>query len=32
MLNEIKAWVAGLTFYALGAIAPALIIVLMTTN
>jgi len=31
MLNEIKAWVPGLTFYALGAIAPALIIVLMAS-
>jgi hypothetical protein len=30
MINEIKAWVPGLTFYVLGAIAPALIIVLMT--
>ena len=30
MLSEIKAWATGLTFYALGAIAPALIIVLMT--
>ncbi len=30
MFNEIKAWVPGLTFYVLGAIAPALIIVLMT--
>jgi hypothetical protein len=32
MLNEIKAWLPGLTFYVLGAIAPALIIVLMTTR
>ena len=30
MLNEIKAWVPGITFYMLGTIAPALIIVLMT--
>jgi len=30
MLSEIKAWLPGLTFYVLGAIAPALIIVLMT--
>jgi uncharacterized BrkB/YihY/UPF0761 family membrane protein len=30
MFNEIKAWVPGLTFYVLGAIAPALMIVLMT--
>jgi hypothetical protein len=30
MLNEIKAWLAGLTIYALGAIAPALIIVMMS--
>jgi hypothetical protein len=30
MLNEIKAWVTGVTLYMLGAIAPALIIVLMT--
>jgi len=30
MFNEIKAWVPGLTFYFLGAIAPALMIVLMT--
>jgi uncharacterized BrkB/YihY/UPF0761 family membrane protein len=30
MLSEIKAWVPGLTFYILGAIAPALMIVLMT--
>jgi hypothetical protein len=29
MLNEIKAWVPGLTFYVLGAIAPALAIVLL---
>jgi len=32
MLNEIKAWLPGLTFYVLGAIAPALFIVLMTTR
>jgi uncharacterized BrkB/YihY/UPF0761 family membrane protein len=30
MFNEIKAWVPGLTFYVLGAIAPALMIVLMS--
>jgi hypothetical protein len=30
MLSDIQAWVTGLTLYALGAIAPALIIVLMT--
>ncbi len=30
MFSEIKAWVTGLTLYCLGAIAPALIIVLMT--
>ena len=30
MLNEIKTWVPGVTFYVLGAIAPALMIVLMT--
>jgi hypothetical protein len=29
MLSELKAWVPGLTFYILGAIAPALVIVLM---
>jgi hypothetical protein len=28
MISEIKAWVPGLTFYVLGAIAPALFIVL----
>jgi hypothetical protein len=32
MINEIKAWLPGLTFYALGAIAPALAIVLMSTR
>jgi len=30
MFSEIKAWVTGLTLYFLGAIAPALIIALMT--
>jgi uncharacterized BrkB/YihY/UPF0761 family membrane protein len=29
MFSELKTWVPGLTFYALGAIAPALMIVLM---
>jgi hypothetical protein len=30
MLSEIKVWVPGLTLYILGAIAPALVIVMMT--
>jgi hypothetical protein len=30
MLNEMKAWLPGLAFYAIGTIAPALFIVLMT--
>jgi hypothetical protein len=30
MLTAIKIWLPGLTLYALGTIAPALIIVLMT--
>lgn len=30
MMNAIKIWLPGLTLYALGAIAPALTIVLMT--
>jgi hypothetical protein len=28
MFNELKAWVPGVTFYLLGAIAPVLFIVL----
>ena len=30
MFSEIKAWLPGLTFYALGTIAPAMMIVFMT--
>ena len=30
MIDTVKTWVPGLAFYVLGAIAPALIIVLMT--
>jgi hypothetical protein len=30
MFNELKVWLPGLAIYAIGTIAPALIIVLMT--
>jgi len=30
MLDQIKVWLPGVAFYVLGAIAPALIILLMT--